>query len=756
MKKYGLLLVCAIVFLLFAAVSPALADAGDGITITKTADLAEASPGDNITYTYVITNSDNVTVDNITLEDDKLGAISLSTTTLAPGDNVTATASHVVEEGDYPSPLENTATASGKYPNSDNVTASTSASVTLLPYAAALQLTKTADMTTAGIGDNITYTYTINNTGEVNIDNLVLIDDMLGGISLAATSLDAGNSTTATSSHVVTAGDLPGPIVNTANVTGTNPQAQPVSATSEEVLVALTYEAGLQLTKTADMTTAGIGDNITYTYTINNTSEVSISDLVLTDDMLGTIGLAVTSLDPGNSTTATSSHVVTVGDLPGPIVNTANVTGTDPLVQPISATSQKVSVALTYEAGLQLTKTPDVSSASPGEKIWYTYTVNNTSEVTINNLVLNDDLLGIIALNFTSLAPDESTTAIYTYNVTAADLPGPIVNTANVTGTDPLGEPVSATSETVSVSLTYEATLELVKTADKTTAAIGDNVTYTYTITNNGNVPVSGLNLEDDILGSIGLADTSLDPSDNTTATISYVVTASDLPGPIVNTANVTGTDSQGEPVSAASGEVSVSLTYVASLEVTKTANINPAAPHETITYTYSVNNNGDVAVSGLVLVDDRLGTISLANTSLDPGNSTNATATYEVTVADLPGPIVNTANVTGTDSQGELVSAVSSAVSVELIIKKELMTKAEILKLSGVPGKGIDTAPGLQKQFNPNSNAAENAGKKDKNEEENQEINQENNQEKNNNNNSSNNSNSNKNKDKNKNKNKD
>lgn len=33
-------------------------------------------------------------------------------------------------------------------------------------------------------------------------------------------------------------------------------------------------------------------------------------------------------------------------------------------------------------------------------------------------------------------------------------------------------------------------------------------------------------------------------------------------------------------------------------------------------------------------------------------------------------------------------------------------MTRAEILKNSGVPGKGIDQAPGLQKPFNPSSNA--------------------------------------------------
>lgn len=40
-------------------------------------------------------------------------------------------------------------------------------------------------------------------------------------------------------------------------------------------------------------------------------------------------------------------------------------------------------------------------------------------------------------------------------------------------------------------------------------------------------------------------------------------------------------------------------------------------------------------------------------------------------------------------------------------------MTKAEILMCSGVPGKGLGSAPGLQKPFNPNSKAAEHAGKK-------------------------------------------
>lgn len=42
-----------------------------------------------------------------------------------------------------------------------------------------------------------------------------------------------------------------------------------------------------------------------------------------------------------------------------------------------------------------------------------------------------------------------------------------------------------------------------------------------------------------------------------------------------------------------------------------------------------------------------------------------------------------------------------------------EGLSKAEILMSSGVPGKGLEFAPGLQKPFNPNSRAANRAGKK-------------------------------------------
>jgi uncharacterized repeat protein (TIGR01451 family)/LPXTG-motif cell wall-anchored protein len=92
-----------------------------------------------------------------------------------------------------------------------------------------------------------------------------------------------------------------------------------------------------------NVTSASVGDTITYTYTITNTGTVPLSTLGLTDDRLGALTPAATTLAPGASTTATATHVVTAADGAGPILNVATVTaatGPDPVTgQPDQVTA---------------------------------------------------------------------------------------------------------------------------------------------------------------------------------------------------------------------------------------------------------------------------------------------------------------------------------------------------------------------------------------------------------------------------------
>jgi parallel beta-helix repeat protein len=88
-------------------------------------------------------------------------------------------------------------------------------------FASAIEVIKEASATTAKVGDAITYTYTVKNTGDVLLTGVSADDDPLGPISLVITKLEPGQITTGTATHTVVAGDLVRrSLVNVVTVTG--------------------------------------------------------------------------------------------------------------------------------------------------------------------------------------------------------------------------------------------------------------------------------------------------------------------------------------------------------------------------------------------------------------------------------------------------------------------------------------------------------------------------------------------------------
>lgn len=267
--------------------------------------------------------------------------------------------------------------------------------------------------------------------------------------------------------------------------------------------------------------------------------------------------------------------------------------------------------------------------------------------------------------------------------------------------------PVSAQSEIL-----------LTKTASSDNATMGDSVTYTYIIANNTSDNLTGLELTDDKIGEITILK-ELPAGESITATASYTVSLADYSNNATELVNIATLTSNENMTATASASVTLNK-YQASLQVTKTADKHVATYGDKITYTYIVTNNSTVTITDISLDDDKLGNIPLLSdnstvTSLEPGKNITAVATYEVVFADLKtGAIKNTATVTGIDPSGNAITASSGEVKVDTKIIKALLSKAQLLQLSGVNGKGIENAPGLHKQFNPNSQAIDHAGKKE------------------------------------------
>lgn len=329
------------------------------ISVEKYADRESAGLGEMITYTYTVTNTGGVALFNVTATDDKLGDISLSKTSLAPGESATGTASARATKTDFPGPLTNTVTVRGMSGEGTVVTASDEARVELTTARSSIEVVLEAQdsrgfpispLDTLSVGDTIIFVYTITNTGATTLTDLSLVDDPLGMIPLSRNTLAPWERLSGSFSVTIREADLPGPLTNTVIVTAIDPSGRTVTDRDTLVLFDLSSEDALTLWKTSDITEATIGDVITYTYTITNTGDVMITDLVLVDDHVGEIPLPTRVLSPGESLTVTATYTVTEADLPGPLTNSASVSGLGPLGGQ-TATETTVSVALNGAAG---------------------------------------------------------------------------------------------------------------------------------------------------------------------------------------------------------------------------------------------------------------------------------------------------------------------------------------------------------------------------------------------------------------------
>ena len=97
-----------------------------------------------------------------------------------------------------------------------------------------------------------------------------------------------------------------------------------------------------------------VGDEITYTFTVNNTGTSDLLVVTIDDAVLDVNDLAVTpaTILPGQSGTATYTHVLTQADIDdaaangGVITNEATVSAEDESGAPVSSTSNVVEIAL--------------------------------------------------------------------------------------------------------------------------------------------------------------------------------------------------------------------------------------------------------------------------------------------------------------------------------------------------------------------------------------------------------------------------
>ena len=303
-----------------------------GLEVTKTGDTL-SKVGDSVNYEITIENTGSITLFKQSITDTLLGNLTANAgcgASLAPGATCTINTSRVVQAGD-PDPLPNTVTAiydSEAGLTGDEVTDSDGHSVNL--FQPSVTIDKTGD-TLSKVGDTVNYTITVNNTSSADSPNLVCdVNDTLLGLLADDVAIAAGGNHVINTSRAVAGGD-PDPLTNTATVT-CSPVGFPNVLTDSDSLTTELFQPGVTVDKTGP-TTAGVGDTVTYSFTITNTSSADAPDLVLasvTDTVIGDLTAAATAggcgtlASPGGTCNFTANYTIQAGD-PNPLVNVVTV-----------------------------------------------------------------------------------------------------------------------------------------------------------------------------------------------------------------------------------------------------------------------------------------------------------------------------------------------------------------------------------------------------------------------------------------------
>lgn len=310
------------------------------------------------------------------------------------------------------------------------------------------------------VGDTVTWTYVVTNTGATELHDLTVTDDKVAASSIDCDAtgsnvypgpLAPGGSFECTATGVAAAGQYE----NLGTVNGFGPSVGgSVPVTDDDPSHYFGAVAGIALTKDAafaDGQTGRAGDTIRYDFTVENTGNVTLTDVVVTDELAGLSAIeyawpgAVGVLAPGQVMTATARYVLTQVDVDSGegVRNHAAVTGLPPVGPPPTDEDEK-EVETQADSGIQIVKSASRDRSGPttvGEKISYRFEVTNVGGLTLRDVKIEDLLPGLSAIELTwpdrpgALAPGATLVGVATYTITQADIDrGNVVNTATACG----------------------------------------------------------------------------------------------------------------------------------------------------------------------------------------------------------------------------------------------------------------------------------------------------------------------------------
>ena len=534
-----------------------------------------------------------------------------------------------------------------------------------------LEIHKTVDKESVKIGDTLTYTISVKNNGD-KVAKAIIYDNVPEGtVLLNKDNNEDENTKKLTWRVTVEPGETEnveftvrvkaekGTIKNSAIVNG---------KTTEETETGIINITGKKEVNTSE---AKVGDTLTYTIKLTNNGNadgtVTVTDEIPAGTTLveksitnngvesnGTITWTDVEVKAGD-TVEVSFKVTINSDTKTSVTNKAVIDGNKP--------TEEVETKVANIIGA---KSVDKSTAKVGDTLTYTITLTNngnatgtvtvTDEIPTGTTLVADSITANGSYNeenktitWTDVKVEAGKTAEVSFKVTInSDTKTSVTNKAVIDGNKPTEEVETKVANIIGA-----------KSVDKSTAKVGDTLTYTITLTNNGNatgtvtvtdeIPTGTTLVADSITanGSYNEENKTITWTDvkveaGKTAEVSFKVTInSDTKTSVTNKAVIDGNKPTEEVETKVANITTVKISTGKHADGTPVTDENLLHELDEITYTLTATNSGNA--DGEVILTDVIpeGTTLVENSISKPGTiDDNGMITWKVVVPAKNGEV--------------------------------------------------------------------------------------------------------------------
>jgi large repetitive protein len=744
--------------------------------------------GSTVTWTYEVTNPGNEWISGVDVQDDQFGVTPTPVLVgpynigdinqndyLEPGEEWLFTATGIAIEGQY----ENLGTATGTGAVSEEPLTDTDLDhyFGATPGVNILKLTNGTDNNSptgpvVAVGSTVTFTYIVTNTGNVPLADVDVTDDQgvivsgpaPGGDADGDGLLDVDETWTYTASTLAVADQY----VNNGTVVGTpvTESGDPIPDTTTVTDTDIDHHFGaapsvdiLKLTNGTDNNNptgpvVAVGSTVTFTYIVTNTGNVPLADVDVTDDQ----GVIVSGpaaggdvdgdglLDVDETWTYTASTLAVADQY----VNNGTVVGT-PVTEtgdPIPGTTTVTDTDIDHHFGaapdvniLKLTNGTDNNSptgpvVAVGSTVTFTYIVTNTGNVPLADVDVTDDQGVIVSgpgpgddVDGDGLLDVNET---WTYSASTLAVADQYVNNGTVVGTPvtETGDPIPGTTTVTDTDIDHHFgaapgvnILKLTNGTDNNSptgpvVAVGSTVTFTYIVTNTGNVPLADVDVTDDqgviVSGPAPGGDADGDGLLDVDETWTYTASTLAVADQYVNNGTVVGTPATetGEPIPGTTTVTDTDIDHhfgadpaVAIVKLTNgTDNNSPTGPvvavGSLVTFTYIVTNTGNVPLADVDVTDDKGVIVSGPAPGGDADGDglldVDETWTYTASTLAVPDQYVNNGTVVGTPvtESGDPIPGTTTVTDTDIDHHFGAAPGVSILKLTNGTDNNSPTGP--------------------------------------------------------------